>query len=1375
MDFRILGPFEIEGATGPLHIRGAKRRGVLALLVSHAREVLTRDRIVEELWGEPTPAADHTVQSYVSQLRKALDPDVQIETVGRAYRFVGPRGCVDAERFSDLADAAVEEPALEKRRQLLADALADWRGGALEEFAGAPWAEGVATRLERRRLEVLERRIDADLALGRSRELLSELDELVCTYPFAEPLWAQRMLALYRCGRQADALRAYTELRSTLASELGIEPSRALAELERRILDQDEALSTPARSDDHALIRPTTQLPVGTVTFLLTDIVSSSEMWELEPDAMAASVREHEAIIGAVVEALSGHLLKHRGEGDSTLSVFDRAAAAVEAAVKIQEVMARAHERLELPLALRIGLHTGEVEQRDSDYFGRTLNRAARIRGLAVENEILCSRVTADLVTDALPPSVALVELGTRELRGLRRNEVVFRVTGTNADDTDGTAPESPKIDARRSYQLERLPSRLLASLTSSTSLVGRARETTVLTDAWQRARAGDHQIVFISGEPGIGKTRLAAEAAIVALNDGATVLYGRSDEGLGVPFQPFAEALRSFVQPLTDEQVAPSLGGFPGELVRILPDISERAIELSAPLRSDPATEQYRLFDAVASWLGELSNRKPVFLVLDDLQEAADPTLLLLRHIASSERLRHALIVATYRESEPGHTRNLIGLLADLRTACRTDAISHLALGGLDEDGVGEFVANAHRRALDESTRPFVRMLQAHTGGNPFFVNEMLRSFAETGRIGRDAPALREADLREMEMPAAAREVVLRRVARLSEQGQRALTVGAVIGSEFSVAIVEAVTGGDDEEILDALEEATFARLVVESRPDHFAFAHALVQAALYESLTESRQLRMHRRVAEAIERRASGSIGEHLSELAYHYARTEPAKAVRYAVAAADAALESLAFEDAVNICERALTALEGVRGSDRAVERVDECDLLLLLGRAEFRAGRARARDTVLRCFALARELGDAQRMAAAVLTANRGFFARMGGTDRQLVQALEETLEAQPPGRTALLAELLAALASELEWTDDGDRRFALSDRALGIAREAGDVRTLTRVLSLRPLTIAAPDTLAERKSNCDELLKLADEVGDPAIIFQAAWSRSSTAVESGEFDEVDKMVDLVSRLSEELRQPTFRWQASFMRAARSILRGHLEEAERLALETLELGQRANQAVEAFLFYNEQMLEIRRWQDRLAEIIGPLRDFAGNPASDFGFALTRYLYDAGDREYARSRYDAIMATFRAPPRRDLLAATSVCNLAYLAARFGDARRAATLYETIRPYAHTFANTTVAKPVGEHFLGMLAAAQNDVDTAEAHFGRALAANEHAGAPLLAAETQLEWAGVLAQHGNPHRLSELLDAARATATANGAGFVERRCREIAPGADRE
>jgi len=350
---------------------------------------------------------------------------------------------------------------------------------------------------------------------------------------------------------------------------------------------------------------------------------------------------------------------------------------------------------------------------------------------------------------------------------------------------------------------------------------------------------------------------------------------------------------------------------------------------------------------------------------------------------------------------------------------------------------------------------------------------------------------------------------------------------------------------------------------------------------------MAESRRVRLHGRVGEALEKLVGPRPDGRITELAHHFLIAAPAgvsdKAVRYSIEAADAALDGLAFEDAVNLCRLGLTAVEWARRDRIPLEDSAECDLLLRLGRAEVRAGRVGGRDTLLRAYRLACELGDHYRVAAAMLALSRGFFARIGRVDRQVVEALENAVAMQPADDSAVLAELLATLASELVWAPDGERRFGLSSQALAIARRTDDPRTLARILLLRNMTISAPDTLSERIAECDELLKLAEELQDPAVRFQAAFQRGGTALESGDVAAANDMVDLAGEVVGELHQPSLAWQASFMRTARRILEGALDDAEQSAMETLKLGRRANQDAEALIFFTEQMLEIRRWQD------------------------------------------------------------------------------------------------------------------------------------------------------------------------------------------------
>jgi hypothetical protein len=307
-------------------------------------------------------------------------------------------------------------------------------------------------------------------------------------------------------------------------------------------------------------------------------------------------------------------------------------------------------------MRIRVALHTGEVELRDGDYFGRAVNRAARLRSLAVAGQILCSGAIAELVVDSLPDDVVLADLGMRQLRNLARPEHVFELRlGTASDVPPTQAGDEP---------LERpgLP----AVLTGPGPFVGRGRELEGLVSAWQTALAGGTHAVLIAGEPGVGKTRLAGEWSQQAYQLDAIVLYGRCDEDLGAPYQPFAEALRSLVPCLGTSR----LRGMRGveALLTLVPGLTEVLPDLAAPTRADPETERYALFDAVVALLELASAGAPVVLILDDLHWAAKPTLLLLRHLLRFGDRARVQIVGTYRSTDLDRSHPLAAMLADLR-----------------------------------------------------------------------------------------------------------------------------------------------------------------------------------------------------------------------------------------------------------------------------------------------------------------------------------------------------------------------------------------------------------------------------------------------------------------------------------------------------------------------------------------------------------------------------------------------------------------------------------------------------------------------------------------------------------------------------------
>jgi DNA-binding SARP family transcriptional activator len=315
---------EVVSAEGVVNLGGAKVRAVLALLAVHVNEAVSEDRLIEVVWGDSAPrTATKTLRSYVSRLRAALAPGegrLVIDTTPGGYRLRAAEDVLDVARVEALAKQARE--ATERGDHAwaavaLTEALRTWRGQPLGEFSGESWAAVEAARLSELRETLLEERVDAELACGRHAALLPELEALTSEHPLRERLWGQRMVALYRSGRQADALRVYQGVRILLADELGIEPSHELRRLEQQVLAQDHALDWSVTAPP-ASPTPGPSLPSGVVTFLLTDIEGSTALWDTTPEAMAQALTRHDALVRGPVEFYGGVFLKARGEGDSS-------------------------------------------------------------------------------------------------------------------------------------------------------------------------------------------------------------------------------------------------------------------------------------------------------------------------------------------------------------------------------------------------------------------------------------------------------------------------------------------------------------------------------------------------------------------------------------------------------------------------------------------------------------------------------------------------------------------------------------------------------------------------------------------------------------------------------------------------------------------------------------------------------------------------------------------------------------------------------------------------------------------------------------------------------------------------------------------------
>jgi DNA-binding SARP family transcriptional activator len=1333
VDFSILGPIEVWSGSRAVPVSGAKRRALLGLLVVNANRAVKADALIEHVWGSSAPdAAAATLQSHVSQLRKVLDPG-RLSSRPGGYLLHVDDGELDATAFE--SEVAAGRSALRAgdaagAARLFEQALARWRGPALTDAGDGVTVRAEASRLEELRLIAMESQLEARLALGQYADVARVAEGAVAEHPLRERLWAQLMVGLYRGGRQAEALQAYQRLRHHLGEELGIDPSPELRALEESILRHDQTLA-PRRPAPPPETRHPAALPSGVVTFVLTDVVGSSRLWDKDPDAMAVALARHDEIIASAVGRHRGVLLKARGEGDSTFAVFQRATDAVAAAITGQRALVGETWPPDTPVSVRMALHTGEALERDGDYYGPTVNRVARLRALAGGGQVLLSQATATVVRDGLPNGVELVDLGQQELRDLTRLEMVYGLTG------EGLGPVVPLTGGAGTVVpgevVIPLPPRL-ADL-PETGFVGRTFERDLVIQRAKEVHDGGRRVVLVSGEPGIGKTRLSAQGARAALDAGLIVLYGRADEDLGLPYQPFVESLDHLVRHAPSALLEAHVVRHGGDLARLVPSLRYRLPHLPPPQRSDPETERYLLFGAVVGLLGAASAMAPVLLVLDDLHWADRPTVQMLRYLIAAPEPLRTLIVASYRDSDLSAGHPMTDLLATLRREPRVERVS---LKGLEDTELVDLMEHLSGRELDTSAMAFAQGLRRETDGNPFFVTEILRDLTESGALPTDEGGWVLSDQSSsIRLPDSVREVVGQRVARLGDTAVKVLSAAAVIGHDFDLGVLAAAVDLEDELVVDTLDLAAEANLVTSTGPGRLSFAHALIEHSLYEGLTSARKARLHRRVAVALEEIA-GDEAARVGELAYHWAQaTQPTdldKAVDYAYQAGRRALAHLAPDEAARWFDQAIELLGDTPGPLH-------CDLMTALGEAKRQTGDAGFRETLLQAADEAGALGDPARMTKAVLANSRGFFAASGVVDVERIGHLEAALAAVGDGDSAERARLLARLASELSYSGDPRRRRHLSDDALAVARRIGDPVTLAHVLRERNEAIAPPDMLDEKLDNTAELVALADRLGDPVVRFWALYWRAITALQDGKYHEFEERLDRISDLAAAIGQPTLRWTVAWVSSVRALLVGDAAGAEALALEALQLGNDTGQP-DAVAIFGGQLLEIRHHQGRSAELVGLIAqtvvDNPGIPA--FRAALARAQCYAGQEasdEARRALLEAASERFAGLPY-DVVWLTGMALWAQVAVSLDEPGPAAVLSEVLRPFRDQIALVgPVCQGVVVEALGELAAVEGRTADAIRLLGEAEDLYQSIPAPFYLAKSRLHRGRLLLASG--------------------------------------
>jgi class 3 adenylate cyclase len=1086
-------------------------------------------------------------------------------------------------------------------------------------------------------------------------------------------------------------------------------------------------------------------------TIYLVDLVGSTQMATSVGPVRWDEMREQFfALLREAIDASGGREFKNTGDG--LMVAFASASAAVGCGVLTQQLLERRYRRAEQRLRVRIGLGTGESTLKDGDYFGMPATEAARLCDRAPADGILVSPATKLLAGRV--DGARFESFGELELKGIPEPMEAFAVVW------------QPLADESR-VDVGAWPVPAALRTVPRAAYVGRVAERGLFEVARAQARAHVRQAVLLSGEPGIGKTRLASYAALGANAEGFAVCWGRCSEDLAAPYEPWIEICSQLVEHAPDEVLDGYVAAQGGEIGRLARNLARRVPDAPAPQSTDPETERFLLFRAVGELLLSVTRSRPLCLVLDDFHWADGQSIALLKHVARAVEQGALIVIVTYRDSDLTKDHALTGVLADLR---RSEGVVRIRLSGLGPDEVAELVAAAAGHELDADGLALAGGLATETGGNPFFVGEILRNLIESGAITFDETARRwSVDQAAMSsLPESVREVVEHRIDRLGQEARDALRIAAVIGRSFDVELLAQLVEMSEAQLLDVLEGAGQSSLLRESTEviGRFEFEHALINHTLYQGLGPTRRARLHHLVAEAIEQLYGADSDNYLGELALHWRLATVSagrqKAAGYSLRAGRRALDSLAPSEAAKRFGDALDLLGSVASAARS-------EALIGLGESQRQAGAPGYRETLLEAAGIAAELGDADLAARATLANTRGFVSSYGGVDLGRVAALERALELDDPPQPARHARLLALLAKELAFEPERARRHALVDEALALARQESDPRTLAAALESSCYATWAPDTLATRSGHVRELSALVAQLGDLHVEFVARLRELNLASELGDFGRADAALERAQAIAEQTRQPSQRWNAGFLAAGMTCMRGDLEAGERLAERALALGQEAGQP-DAAAIYGATIVLNRMIQGRGAEVIALIErmvtEYPGVPWE----AALGYTCCLIDR---RPEGAEILARAAAQHferlRNDQNRMTGLALYADTAAQTRSVPAAATLYELIEPYADQFIwNGGVSFGHARTYCAMLAATLGRHEHADADFAFACEFHHRHGLQAWQARSELGWAEALVERGELARAREHASRALELSRDHGYGAFEPRAAAI-------
>ena len=1060
LELGILGPIEVRTDGAPASLGGPRQRAVLAVLAIHPNQVVSVDRLVDDIWGENPPAtAVHTLHVFVSRLRRAMaGAGDRLLTRPPGYVLELGRDELDADRFErlyDTARAALAAGRAEDAVALLTQAQALWRGHALADFTYEPFAQGAIARLEELRLNAREELIDAQLAAGRHEQVVPELEVLVREHPFRERLQGQLMLALYRCGRQAQALEAFQQARRALVDELAVEPGEALRELEQAILRQDPSLQDPTAAERVAEAAVPAAAPAGSAaeevdagkgqpatvvrkmaTLLVAKLASEHET---DPEIARSSVANARDLADDIVFRHGGMFVAALG-GDRAW-VFGVPLIREDDVLRALRAADEMRIALEAPVApelgrltVRIGVATGEViAESASDLYGDPLNRAIALAQTAEAGEILVADATRSLAFNAILAEPA----------------------------PDGVA-----------WRMDGLVAQRPAAIETGSAMVDREEERALARAAFTRTRrTGEANLLTVVGEAGIGKSRLVQELGR-QLSSEATVLVGRClSYGEGIAFWPLREAFTQIAREESREGIHRLLGG--ADDADVVADIVAAALGLGL---AESAGEQVPW--AFRRILEELAVDGPLLMVLDDVHWADQPLLDLVDYLV--DWLRAPVMIVCMARPE----------LLDVRPRWGGGhaQVSSVVLAPLDEESA---LLLLDSQLGDRRLSPAQRAQILRTAeGNPLFAEQLLQMSAEDPDWGRDG-----------EIPGAIQSLLSARLDRLGPGERAFIERAAVIGREFWPAAVRELLPDEARSSADNHLRSLVHRGLIHpdrstlSGEEQLRFHHILIRDVAYRSTPKASRSELHERFADWLVARGDGYdefVGYHL-EQAFRY---------RVELGAADGAAGELAARAGRHLAAAGRRAV--TRGDAHAGARLlagaanmlqgagrKEPGTLLDLGGALADSGELQQAEQVFtEAFDQSRQLGDDNLAARASieLSFNRVLVDPSIPLAEMLRVAEDAVRTFETGGDHGGIARAWHHVAMVLWIQCRAAEMEEVLDRAMTHAEQAGDWRAQSRILGfLARAVMTGPQPAAEGVERCKAILERArDDVGLIAV-------------------------------------------------------------------------------------------------------------------------------------------------------------------------------------------------------------------------------------------------------------------------------------------------